>query len=286
MSASQDGDSVTELEVFLPSVNKESPVREYLVGVYPTCALYTSTPYPTSGLPTLDLEQLECSSQSREDTLEECQRTVQTIVTACLKQVEEHLSKWSESSSPLLSKTAIHPFGDQYPLGKMAGAAPASAASTPAVQLPITLRVGQEADKPISLVPYSKFYGELGSDPNRHVCEFLLQCNANNARTDAHWHSKFPTTFEDHAKLWFYRQPLGSFSNWDSLRDAFVAYFCPIGYEDQLTEQLADITMAPGEAIDSYYGRMEDIILRLLANYGFNDRHIKIYLLEDWYPNN
>ena len=33
--------------------------------------------------------------------------------------------------------------------------------------------------------------------------------------------------------------------------------------------------MAPEEAIDSYYGRMEDIILRLPVNYGFTDRHIR-----------
>ena len=42
-----------------------------------------------------------------------------------------------------------------------------------------------------------------------------------------------------------------------------------------MTKQLADITMAPGEAIDSYYGQMEDIIFRLPANYGFTDRHIR-----------
>ena len=217
VSVWQEGDSDTELEISLPSVNKESPVGEHPAGVYPTCAIHTLNPYPTSGLPALDLEQLECSSRSGGDTLEECQRTIQTIVTACLKQVGEHLPKRSGGSTTLLSKTITHPFGDHYLLGEMAGAAPTPANPAPAMQLPITLRVGQEADKPISLVPYSKFYGELGSDPDRHVSEFLLQCNANNARTDAHWHSIFPTTFESHAKLWFYRQPLGSFLNWDSL---------------------------------------------------------------------
>ena len=200
-----------------------------------------------------------------------------------MKQVEEHLSTWGESSSPLLEvalgpqllKTITHPLGYKYPLGKMAGAAPVPATPALIAQLSITLRTGQEADKPISLVPYSKFHGELDSDLDRHISEFLLQCNANNARTDVHWHSIFPTTLEGHAKLWFYRQPLGSFPSWDTLRDAFVTHFGPIGYEDQLTKQLANITMAPREAIDSYYGRMEDIILRLPANYGFNDRHIR-----------
>ena len=275
LSVWQEDDSDTDLGISPPSVNKESPIGEHSTGAYPTCAIHASIPYPTSGLPALDFEQLECSSQSGGDTLEECQQVVQTIVTACLKQVGEHLSKRSGDSTLLLSKTATYPFDDHHLLGEMSGAAPALANPALAAQLSITLRVGQEANKPISFVPYSKFYGELGSDLDRHVSEFLLQCNANNARTDTHWHSIFSTTFEGHAKLWFYRQPLGSFPTWDSLREAFVAHFRPIGYEDRLIEQLADITMALGEAIDSYYGRMEDIILRLPANYGFNDRHIR-----------
>ena len=179
-----------------------------------------------------------------------------------MKQVEEHLPTWGESSSPLLEvvlgpqllKTAAHPLGYKYPLEKMAGATLAPAAPVPTAQLPITLRASQEVDKPISLVPYSKFHGELGSNLDRHISEFLLQCNANNARTNVHWHSIFPTTLEGHAKLWFYKQPLGSFPNWDTLRDAFVAHFRSIGYENQLIEQLADNNMASGEAIDFYYG--------------------------------
>ena len=271
----QEDDSDIELGISSSSVNKGSSIGEHLAGVYPTCAIHIAIPYPSSGFPALDLEQLECSSQSGGDYLEECQQVVQTIVTACLKQVGEHLPKRSGSSTSVPSKTAIYPVGVQHLFGEMSGAGPALPNPVPGAQLPITLRVGQEANKPIFLVPYSKFYGKLGSDPDRHVSEFLLQCNANNARIEAHWHSIFLTTFEGHAKLWFYRQPLGSFPTWDTLREAFVAYFRPIGYEDRLTEQLADITMAPREAIDSYYGRMEDIILRLPANYGFNDRHIR-----------
>jgi hypothetical protein len=72
-------------------------------------------------------------------------------------------------------------------------------------QLPITMRPGQEAGKPILLVPYSRFYGKIGCDPNRYVSEFLLQSNANNARIASHWHSIFPTILEGQAKLWFHR---------------------------------------------------------------------------------
>ena len=115
----------------------------------------------------------------------------------------------------------------------------------------------------------------MGSDPDRHISEFLLQCNANNARSDIYWHNIFPTTLEGHTKLWFYRQPFGSFSNWDTLKDAFETHFRPIGYEDRLIEQLTDTTMALQKAIDSYYGRIEDIILRLPSNDGFTNRHIR-----------
>ena len=106
----------------------------------------------------------------------------------------------------------------------------------PAAQLPITMRASLKADKPISLVPYSRFYGEIGCDLDRHVSEFLLQSNANNARTPVHWHSIFPTTLEGQAKLWFHRQPLGHFPDWTSLKDAFVNHFRPMGYEDRLNE--------------------------------------------------
>jgi hypothetical protein len=146
------------------------------------------------------------------------------------------------------------------------------------------MRPGQEADKPISLVPYSRFYGEIGCDPNRHVSEFLLQSNANNARTPTHWHSIFPTTLEGQAKLWFHRQPLGQFCDWNSLKDAFVNHFRPMGYEDHLSEQLQDLTMDMDEAVDSYYGRLEDIVLRLPMGHGFTDRHLRNIFVKGLVP--
>ena len=62
LSVWQEDDSDTHLGISSPSVNKESPIGEHSAGVHPTCAIHTSIPYPTSGLPALDFEQLECSS--------------------------------------------------------------------------------------------------------------------------------------------------------------------------------------------------------------------------------
>ena len=222
--------SEEELEESPPSINQEALVEEHFIGTY-----------PISGLLALDLEKLELSSQYGEDTLEECQHVVHTIVAACFSQVGDYLPTRDDSNSPLVAispgiqllKATTYPTRHKHPQRRMdatGSAAAVRAAAARAVQLSITLRASQEADKPISLVLYSKFHGELGSDPNKHISEFLLQCIANNVRTNIHWHSIFSTTLEGHAKLWFYRQPLGSFPNWDTLRIAFVAHFCPIGY--------------------------------------------------------
>ena len=73
LSVWQEDNFDTDLEISPSSVNKESPIGEHSTGAYLTCAIHTSTPYPTSGLPALDFEQLDCSSRSGGDTLEECQ---------------------------------------------------------------------------------------------------------------------------------------------------------------------------------------------------------------------
>ena len=57
-----------------------------------------------------------------------------------------------------------------------------------------------------------------------------------------------------------------------------------MGYEDRLSEQLRDLTMDMGEAIDSYYGRMEDIVLCLPIGHGFTDRQLKNIFVKDLVP--
>jgi hypothetical protein len=67
------------------------------------------------------------------------------------------------------------------------------------------MRPGQLDDRPTSVVTLPKFYGELGSDPDYHVREFLTACNANSVQTPSYWHAIFPTTLDGHARQWFHR---------------------------------------------------------------------------------
>jgi hypothetical protein len=150
--------------------------------------------------------------------------------------------------------------------------------------IPVTMRSGQPDDHPTSMVSLPKFYGELGSDLDYHVREFLTACNANNARTPSHWHAIFPTTFDGQTRQWFHRQPLGHFNNWTALKDAFIEKFRPVAYIDRLTEQMHDLQMITSESIDNYYGRMEYIILRLPNGHGFNDEMRKSIFIRGLIP--
>ena len=71
---------------------------------------------------------------------------------------------------------------------------------------------------------------------------------------------------EDHAKQWFHRQPLGHFANWQSLCNAFIAHFRPIRYDERLSESLHELQMNTNETIDTYYGRMEDLVHRYMVS--------------------
>jgi len=70
------------------------------------------------------------------------------------------------------------------------------------------------------------------------VHKFLTVCNANKVRNNAHCLSIFSVTSQDHAKQWFQRQLPSHFADWNALKDAFFAHFCPIAYKDRLSEQL------------------------------------------------
>ena len=131
-----------------------------------------------------------------------------------------------------------------------------------ATNVPIVVQMGAIGDRTTSVAPLPTFSGWPGVDPDQHLSQFLTACIANNGRTEDVWLRWLPATLKDTAFEWYNRQRAGSFPNWDALREAFLLHFRPIGFEDRLREQLMRSHMIPGEAVESYYGRVADIFRR------------------------
>ena len=128
--------------------------------------------------------------------------------------------------------------------------------------VPITVNLGQANDRPFSVAPFPLFTGRQGSDPDGHLAQFITSCIANNARTEEHWKTMFPATLRDLAFQWYDRQAHGHFPDWATLKAEFLAQFRPIGFADRSREQLNHLSMVLGESVDSYAGRLEDILRR------------------------
>nr|PNR47234.1 hypothetical protein PHYPA_014354 [Physcomitrium patens] len=149
--------------------------------------------------------------------------------------------------------------------------------------VPISVPMGQVGDQTTSIAPLPIFSGWPGADPDQHLSQFLTACVANNGRTEDVWLRWLPATLKDTAFEWYNRQPVGSFPNWEALRAAFLLHFRPIGYEDRLREQLMRSHMIPGEAVESYYGRVADIIRRWPNNH-LHENFILSILINGLYP--
>lgn len=153
--------------------------------------------------------------------------------------------------------------------------------AAPAV--PIAVLMGNVGDRTTNVAPLPTFSGWQGSDPDHHISQFLTACIANNGRTEDIWLRWFPATLKDVAFAWYNRQPVGGFENWDLLRQAFLTHFRPTGFEDRLREQLINSRMIPGEAVESYYGRVADV-LRKWPNNNLPDNFVLSILVNGLYP--
>ena len=164
------------------------------------------------------------------------------------------------------------------------GSVPALGPVPPAApSVPIAMQMGAVGDRTTSVAPLPTFSGWPSADPDQHLSQFLMACIANNGRTEDVWLRWLPATLKDTAFEWYNRQPAGSFPNWDPLREAFLLHFRPIGFEDQLREQLMRSHMIPGEAIESYYGRVAHI-LRRWPNNQLLENFILSILINGLYP--
>ena len=61
----------------------------------------------------------------------------------------------------------------------------------------------------------------------------------------------FAATLQENAFLWYSRQP--PFADWNALRNAFVLYYRPLGFENSLMERLRTIRMGIRETLDNYW---------------------------------
>ena len=167
----------------------------------------------------------------------------------------------------------------QSTIGTMA--ALAAVLEVPAV--PIAVAMGAAGDRTTNVASLPAFFGWPGADPDQHVAQFLTAAVANNGRTENIWLMWFPATLKDTAFEWYNRQPIGQFPNWATLRQAFLTHFRPIGFEDRLRERLMNSRMLPGEAVESYYGRVADT-LRKWPNNQMSEPFVLSILVNGLYP--
>ena len=149
--------------------------------------------------------------------------------------------------------------------------------------VPIVIQMGAATDRTTNVAPLPTFSGWPGADPDQHLSQFLTACVANNGRTEDVWLRWFPATLKEVAFDWYNRQAVGHFANWTTLRDAFLTHFRPVGYEDRLRERLINSRMIPGEAVESYYGRVADIIRRW-PNNNLPESFVLSILVNGLYP--
>ena len=149
--------------------------------------------------------------------------------------------------------------------------------------VPIAVEMGAVGDRTTSVVPLLTFSGWPGADLDQHLSQFLTACITNNGRTEDVWLRWLPATLKDTIFEWYNHQPVGSFPNWNTLREAFLLHFRPIGFEDRLREQLMRSYMIPGEAVESYYGSVANILQRW-HNHQFPENFILSILINGLYP--
>ena len=145
------------------------------------------------------------------------------------------------------------------------------------------VQMGAVGDRTTSVAPLPTFSRWPSVDLDQHLSQFLMACIANNGRTEDVWLRWLPATLKDIAFEWYNHQSAGSFPNWVVLREAFLLHFRPIGFEDRLREQLMCSHMIPGEAVESYYGRVADI-LRRWPNNQLSENFILSILINGLYP--
>ena len=151
------------------------------------------------------------------------------------------------------------------------------------------------APRILNVAPYPLFHGHMGTDPDRHVDRFIIVASANQLRERLYL-STFPSTLIDVAVDWYSQLPAPP-TNWNALRNAFLARFRPRSFVPGLIDRVRTIKMGVNEGIDSYYTRM-NTLLRRWNNHNLSEMYLvsmfvggvwpetlRIYLKEQNPPN-
>jgi hypothetical protein len=159
---------------------------------------------------------------------------------------------------------------------------PVSPPPSPPPLPPPEEKVDQMANlnRPLNIAAYPIFYGLPGTDPDMHVSRFLAVCAANRVLNQDYLRT-FPATLDGAAFSWYQRQP--KIATWDALRDAFTAQYRPLGFRESLIERLKNIRMGVQESVDSFYGRMQDVLNRW-GNHQVLDEMLKSIFVGGLWP--
>lgn len=101
-------------------------------------------------------------------------------------------------------------------------------------------------------IPY--FLGRPGAHPDTHIAKFEIPCAANDIPATK-FQEVFAASLQEDACAWYQRQ--AAFPDWDALN---LNHFRPLGFASSLKERLRTIRMGINERVDSYCGRMQDIL--------------------------
>lgn len=103
------------------------------------------------------------------------------------------------------------------------------------------------------------FYGEDKEDPEVYLREFRRVCVANNDRDEASWVQLLPDFLEKAARRWYLRQPIVIKTNWDQLRQKFIAEFQPRESYQSLMHALSTASQQPYENLRVFCEQVREL---------------------------
>jgi hypothetical protein len=111
----------------------------------------------------------------------------------------------------------------------------------------------------LKMTVFPVFYGEDKEDPEAYLREFRRACDANNDRDEASWVQLLPDFLEKAARPWYLRQPIVIKTNWDQLRQKFIAEFQPRESYQSLMHALSTASQQPYESVRVFCKRVREL---------------------------